>query len=284
VTVVKGGHRSRATAGGRAGHARGGTVALATVLVAAMALVGCKAGHPDAARGASSTPTPGASMPAVPINPSTSGSSAVPGTPAPAASGARTTPTPARSGATGSKGGSNAGSGTASKGAPSPVNPNSTAGTTGGVTFNVPISPVTTSPAGAGPQPAASPTPACTTPPVPPTVAEGITGGFMAYVDAAGTAHGPQSSFSSATTSRILAAINLSDLVTGTVITYVQLHCSTPYASQDFTLNSAVANSYMDFTFQANPTFKVGPYRLLFYINPSTNHSVAYYLDYTITP
>jgi hypothetical protein len=282
VTVVaKGGHRSRATAGGRARDARRGTVALTMVLVAATALTGCKSGHPSAASGASPTATPAASNPAVPIS---SGSPAVPTTTATPAPGARTTPTPARSGSTGSKGGSNSGSGTLSNGTPSPVNPNSTSGTTGGVTFNAPISPVTTPPAGAGPQPAASPTPACTTPPVPPTVAEGITGGFMAYVDAAGTAHGPQSSFSASTTTRILAAINLNNLVTGTVITYVQLHCSTPYASQDFTLNSAVANSYMDFTFQANPTFKVGLYRLLFYINPSTNRSVAYYLDYTVTP
>lgn len=103
----------------------------------------------------------------------------------------------------------------------------------------------------------------------------------MDSVDASGNAVGPATSFSASRVTELLSVLNLSNLVTGTVITYVELYCGTIISSQDFTLTTESPNLFI--TYKANPTFPVGPYRLQFYVNTGTNSAPAFNLDYTIT-
>lgn len=182
------------------------------------------------------------------------------------------------SGSAGSTGASSGGSKGASSG--------------GGSTFNVPgaggnvftASPGTGGSASSGvkssPSPASSPLP-CVNPAAPATVAQGITGAHMDSVDSGGNAHGPATSFSSASVNTVLAVLYLSGLVTGTTITYVEIFCGTTIASETFQLASNSATALM--AFKGNPSFSPGLYRLQFYVNATANSAPAFVTDFSFT-
>ncbi|MGH2717902.1 MAG: hypothetical protein ACRDJU_04915 [Actinomycetota bacterium] len=194
-----------------------------------------------------------------------------------------------------STGGSNSGASGASNGSAGSTGAGSAGGSNGGgTTFNLPGATggnvFTASPkpggssSGGGSSSTTPPSPpaSCANPTDPATVAQGITGGHMDSVDSSGTAHGPATSFSAGADTKLLAVLYLSgDIVTNTVITYVQIYCGTIVDSEDFTLSGQSADLYI--TFNASPTFPVGPYRLQLYVNATANSAPAFNLDYAVT-
>ncbi|HEU5001328.1 MAG TPA: hypothetical protein VFW71_00925 [Actinomycetota bacterium] len=134
----------------------------------------------------------------------------------------------------------------------------------------------------------ASPTPtACTLPGAPATNGVGVTAVHLDSVDSSGVAHGPQTTFSAASVHSILvvATLDPSVNVTGTVITYAQLLCSNVESTQDLTLSGPTSTGqlYIRFDTPTGQSFPTGKYRLILYVNPSTaNSQPAQYIDYII--
>ena len=273
-----------------AGPGRSGTGRVARALVLATFLLTACAGasHNTAAPGVTpSGATPVTLGDGASPGAQAGGTGASPGsTPAPSAtnaSGSKSQPkagSGASSGSTGSQaGGQSAGSGTSGGTTYTIVVPGGNQGS-GSQSFSGNIGSISSSPGAAQPSP--SSTAPCSDGSDPATASLGITGVHLDSVDSSGTAHGPQTTFSSSSDKTILAVLNVSGLVTGTVVSYVQTACSTSVDYGDFTLTTEPANLY--FKFVANPSFIVGDHRLLFYVNAKTNTTPAALIDYTVTP
>lgn len=221
---------------------------------------------------------------------SAAGSSATSGTPKP---GSTSTPTTKPKG--GATPGSTSGSQPGTTGNRGQVNYNPTSGTftitypTPGSTFSFPgqiggnPTPQSTNP---NVNPSASPT-ACTLPAAPTVNGVGVTAVHLYWVDSSKNPHGPQTTFAASSVHSILVVANLdpSVNVTGTVITYAQLLCSNVESTQDLTLSGPTSTGQLYIRFDAPPgqNFPTGKYRLIFYVNPSsTNTQPAQYIDYVI--
>jgi hypothetical protein len=156
-------------------------------------------------------------------------------------------------------------------------------GSSGSFTFSAPLS------RGGPASPAPSAQPTCVKPADPATTIESprvLTGSHLDSVDTLGNPHtaGVDPSFSAATNHQIWAVLDVqTPVVTGTVLTFVQLLCSQLVAqgtNQVILGPTTPPNIVIKLT--AQPTFTTGYYQLQFFIGD--NAAPSQVLDYTVTP